>query len=204
MFVIKEIFSTLQGEGANAGRAAVFVRFAGCNLWSGREEDRQTGAGTCSRWCDTDFVGGTRYDGVGAVLAAIEKVAPANRLVVFTGGEPSLQLTRELLLAVEAVGYSVAIETNGTRQLPDSDAWVTVSPKAGTRLVVTRADEIKVVYPQPGLDPCSFDGMDFGHKFIQPMDGPERDANLRAAIAFCQEHPSWHLSLQTHKILGLP
>lgn len=211
-YAVKELFYTLQGEGAQAGRPAVFCRFSGCNLWSGREVDRATAH---CRFCDTDFVG---IDGVGggsypsAALLA-EAVAarwpaasgtPGERFVVCTGGEPLLQLDAALLTALHAQGFAVAIETNGTRAaLPGLD-WICVSPKAGTELLQRRGDELKLVYPQPGAEPERFAALDFRHFFVQPLDGPERERHTRAARDFCLLHPRWRLSLQLHKLLGMP
>lgn len=203
-YAVKEIFATLQGEGAQAGRAAVFLRFAGCNLWSGREEDRATAA---CRFCDTDFVGGTKYPDASALAGAVEAAWPAGadgRFVVVTGGEPGLQLDDPLVHALHERGFEVAVETNGTVPLPVGVDWVCVSPKAGTTLAVTVGHELKLVHPQPGLDPAAFEGMNFRHRYLQPMDGPDRDANTQAAVRYCLTHPRWRLSLQTHKLIGIP
>lgn len=208
-YAVKEIFKTLQGEGAQAGRPAVFCRFAGCNLWSGREADRA--AATC-RFCDTEFVG---TDGVGggrfATAAALaEAVAaawgaePARRYVVLTGGEPLLQVDQALLGALHLAGFACAVETNGTLPPPPGLDWICVSPKAAAPLALTAGDELKLVFPQQGLDPQSLVGLAFDHFFLQPMDGPDRAGNTRAAIAYCLAHPHWRLSLQTHKLLGIP
>lgn len=215
MYAVKELFLTLQGEGAHAGRAAVFVRFTGCNLWSGRAEDRGKGAGGCAAWCDTDFVGtdgdgGGRYDAAG--LAAAVSAAWGGRAggpyVVCTGGEPLLQLDDALLAALHAIGATVAIETNGTRAVPAGVDWVCVSPKAGAPLVVTTGDELKLVYPQPGtpadVDPAALAGLGFRHFFLQPRDGADRAATTAACVAYCRDHPPWRMSLQTHKLLGIP
>jgi 7-carboxy-7-deazaguanine synthase (Cx14CxxC type) len=209
MYSVKEIFYTLQGEGANAGTPAVFCRFAGCNLWSGREVDRATAS---CRFCDTDFVGidgegGGRYPTAEALARACRAACPPSAgamLVVLTGGEPMLQVDQDLVDALHAVGFRVAIETNGTLPVLESIDWICVSPKAGSELKQTQGDELKLVYPQDGLDPAQFLGLAFRHRFLQPMDGPERDANTRAAIAYCKAHPLWRLSLQTHKLLGIP
>ncbi|MFN8038252.1 MAG: 7-carboxy-7-deazaguanine synthase [Acidimicrobiales bacterium] len=216
-YLVKEVFATLQGEGAQTGRAAVFCRFTGCNLWSGREEHR---ADAVCRFCDTDFVGtdgpgGGRFatagelaDRVAAVWAAelggAGDAGEGRRFVVCTGGEPLLQLDDELVAALHDRGFTVAIETNGTRPVPAGVDWVCVSPKAGADLVVTTGDELKVVFPQPGAEPDRFDDLAFTHRFVQPMDGPDAAANLAAALAFCRRHPRWRLSLQTHKLLGIP
>ncbi|MDI4663755.1 7-carboxy-7-deazaguanine synthase [Xanthobacter autotrophicus] len=209
-YAVKEMFLTLQGEGAQAGRAAVFCRFAGCNLWSGREEDR---AGAQCRFCDTDFVGmdgegGGRFadaamlaDAIAATWGAAE---PDCRFVVFTGGEPLLQLDAALVDAVHARGFEIAVETNGTVEAPDGIDWICVSPKAGTDLKLTRGHELKLVYPQGGLDPEALAGLGFAHFFLQPMDGPDRLRNTEAAVAYCLSHPRWRLSLQTHKMIGIP
>lgn len=207
-YAVKEIFPTLQGEGAQAGRAAVFCRFAGCNLWSGREEDR---AGALCRFCDTDFVGtdgdgGGRFADAAALAQAIAAHWPAgdaHRFVVFTGGEPLLQLDPPLIAAIRALGFEIAVETNGTLAAPPGIDWITVSPKAGTTLIQQHGSELKCVYPQPGLDFAALAALDFGHFLIQPMDGPDRVAHTEAAIAFCLAHPRWRLSVQTHKVLGL-
>jgi 7-carboxy-7-deazaguanine synthase (Cx14CxxC type) len=208
-YAAKEIFLTLQGEGAQAGRAAVFCRFAGCNLWSGREADR---ASAVCRFCDTDFVGtdgagGGRFPCATALADAIAACwgpVPERRFVVFTGGEPLLQLDAALLDAVHARGFEAAVETNGTLPAPIELDWICVSPKAGAELVQRRGDELKLVYPQPGLDPASLTGLEFRHFLLQPMDGPDRVANTRAAVAYCLAHPGWRLSVQTHKMIGIP
>jgi 7-carboxy-7-deazaguanine synthase (Cx14CxxC type) len=217
-YSVKEIFLTLQGEGANAGRAAVFCRFAGCNLWSGLEKDRATAQ---CRFCDTDFVGtdgpgGGTFDTPDQLAKAIATHWPGNGrdnatnankprpLVVFTGGEPLLQLDEGLLGEVHGEGFEVAVETNGTRQAPAGVDWICVSPKAGATLAQTSGDELKLVYPQAGAEPEQFEELAFRHFFLQPMDGPERDANTQAAVRYCLEHPRWRLSLQTHKFLGIP
>jgi 7-carboxy-7-deazaguanine synthase len=208
-FVVKEIFKTLQGEGAQAGRAAVFCRFAGCNLWSGREEDRSTAV---CRFCDTDFVGTDGHGGGRFATAALlaEAVAQAwgkggeRRFVVFTGGEPLLQLDSELIDAVRARGFFTAIETNGTLQAPVGLDWVCVSPKAGTTIRQTTGQELKLVFPQAEALPEQFEGLDFQHFFLQPMDGPERARNTVLAVQYCLAHPQWRVSLQTHKLMGIP
>ena len=208
-YAVKEMFATLQGEGAQAGRASVFCRFAGCNLWSGREPDRADA--TC-RFCDTDFVGtdgtgGGRFDTAQALADAIAACwtgGAAHRYVVFTGGEPLLQLDPALLDAVRAHGFEVAIETNGTLQAPPGIDWICVSPKAGASLVQRTGAELKLVFPQPELDPDTVAGLPFRHFWLQPMDGPERAANTAAAVAYCLAHPRWRLSLQTHKMIGIP
>ncbi|MGH9343746.1 MAG: 7-carboxy-7-deazaguanine synthase [Terriglobia bacterium] len=207
-YKVKEIFYTLQGEGANAGRAAVFCRFAGCNLWSGREEDRADA--TCA-FCDTDFVG---TDGVGggtftstAELAqAIRKTWPdsGRAFAVVTGGEPLLQLDQSLIDELHQREIEVAVETNGTLEPPTGLDWVCVSPKAGAPLKLTRGDELKLVYPQEGAQPERFEHLDFRHFFLQPMDGLDRAANTKLALDYCMKHPQWRLSLQTHKVLGIP
>jgi 7-carboxy-7-deazaguanine synthase (Cx14CxxC type) len=210
-YAIKEIFYTLQGEGAQAGRAAVFCRFAGCNLWSGRESDR---AAAICRFCDTEFVGvdglgGGRFDSADALAAAIERAWPANsllgkRFVVCTGGEPLLQLDAELIAALHRHGFEIAVETNGTIPAPDGVNWICVSPKAGTELAQRSGDELKLVYPQQGVEVAEFELLAFRHFFLQPMDGPDLEANTKLALRYCLEHPQWRLSLQTHKILGIP
>jgi 7-carboxy-7-deazaguanine synthase len=208
-YSVKEIFYTLQGEGANTGRPAVFCRFAGCNLWSGREEDRED---AICRFCDTDFVGldgpgGGRFSSAEDLAAAVGHIWPDGvagpRFVVCTGGEPLLQLDAPLLQALHQEGFAVAIETNGTQPLFPGIDWVCVSPKAGAPLVLTSGDELKLVYPQEGAEPELYESLDFSHFYLQPMDGPNRDANTSAALGYCLAHPRWRLSLQTHKILGL-
>jgi len=207
-YAVKEIFYTLQGEGANAGRAAVFCRFSGCNLWSGREEDR---ADAVCRFCDTDFVGmdgtgGGRFARAEELADAVARAWPEGggpRFVVCTGGEPLLQLDVPLIDALHRVGFDVAVETNGTQPAPDGIDWLCVSPKAGAPLVQQRGDELKLVFPQPGAEPERFESLPFGEFFLQPMDGPDLEANTAAALAYCLQHPRWRLSLQTHKILGI-
>jgi 7-carboxy-7-deazaguanine synthase len=209
-YAVKELFYTIQGEGANFGRAAVFCRFAACNLWSGREQDRPTAV---CRFCDTDFVG-TDGDGGGLFCSAeslAEAVASAwpsttavgRRLVVCTGGEPLLQLDESLVAALHKAGFEVAIETNGTLPPPAGIDWICVSPKAGTNLLLKKGDELKLVFPQKGADPAQFEKLAFQHFFIQPMDGPERDSNTEQAKQFVLEHPQWRLSIQQHKQLGI-
>lgn len=208
-YAVKEIFLTLQGEGGQAGRPAVFCRFAGCNLWSGREQDRASAVCT---FCDTDFVGmdgpgGGRFADAEALAAAIEGAwtgGPNDRLVVCTGGEPLLQVDPALIAALHARGFSIALETNGTLAAPDGIDWICVSPKADAEVVQTRGQELKLVYPQAGVDPAAFEHLDFGRFLLQPMDGPDRVANTEKAIAYCLAHPRWRLSVQTHKYLGIP
>ncbi|MCR6629308.1 MAG: 7-carboxy-7-deazaguanine synthase [Magnetospirillum sp.] len=202
-YTVKELFYTLQGEGGQAGRPAVFLRFAGCNLWSGREADRTDAQ---CRFCDTDFVGGTRYADAGALAAAAAALWPGGGFpyVVCTGGEPSLQLDEALVDALHGQGFEVAVETNGTRPLPAGIDWVCVSPKAGTELAVTGGEELKLVWPQAGLDPEALAKLPFRHHFLQPLDGPGRAASTAACVEYCLTHPRWRLSLQTHKILGIP
>ena len=208
-YSVKEIFLTLQGEGGQAGRAAVFCRFAGCNLWSGREADR---AGAVCRFCDTDFVGtdgpgGGKFataEALAGAVAAAWRGPPQDRLVVLTGGEPLLQLDADAIAALHARGFEVAIETNGTLPVPAGVDWICVSPKGEAPLAQTSGQELKLVYPQEGLDPARFEGLDFERFSLQPMDGPDREAATRAAIAYCLDHPRWRLSLQTHKYLGIP
>jgi 7-carboxy-7-deazaguanine synthase len=207
-YAVKEIFLTLQGEGGQAGRAAVFCRFAGCNLWSGREQDR---AGAVCNFCDTDFVGmdgpgGGRFADAEALADAVEAAwrgGPDRRLVVLTGGEPLLQLDAALIAALHGRGFSLALETNGTIAAPDGVDWVCVSPKAQAPVVQTRGQELKLVYPQPGVDPARFEALAFERFLLQPMDGPALAANTQAAIAYCLAHPRWRLSVQTHKHLGI-
>jgi len=207
-YAVKEIFYTLQGEGALTGRPAVFCRFSGCNLWSGREEDRAEAVCT---FCDTDFVGidgsnGGRYRDAAALAEAVVAAWPegaGNQFVVCTGGEPLLQLDPPLVDALHARGFDIAIETNGTIPPPPGIDWVCVSPKAGAAVVVTAGDELKIVVPQEGLDPLDFAGLDFARFSVQPMDGPDRAGTTEWAIRFCLAHPQWQLSLQTHKITGV-
>lgn len=206
---VKEIFYTLQGEGAQSGRAAVFCRFSGCNLWSGNEKHRATAV---CRFCDTDFVGtdgagGGTFAGPNALAEAIAAAWPDPALgrpyVVCTGGEPLMQLDAALVEALHAFGFEVAVETNGTRPSVEGLDWVCVSPKAGTELVIESGNELKLVYPQTGAPPERFEDLDFEHFFVQPMDGPAREASLRAAIDYCLDHPNWRISLQTHKYMGI-
>ena len=210
MYAIKEIFHTLQGEGFHAGRPAVFCRFSGCNLWSGREEDRATAA--CN-FCDTDFVGvdggnGGKYPHAMVLAEKIESLWPSdqseNRFVVFTGGEPLLQLDTPLLDAMHARGFECAVETNGTLAAPDGLDWITVSPKGTQVVALQRADELKLVYPQTNAPPEHFAEFDAAHFYLQPMDGPRALQNTRDAVDYCKAHPHWRLSLQTHKYLGIP
>ncbi|MEY2435395.1 MAG: 7-carboxy-7-deazaguanine synthase [Acidimicrobiaceae bacterium] len=208
-YLVKEVFATLQGEGANAGRPAVFCRFAGCNLWSGREEHRATAV---CRFCDTDFVGtdgegGGRFASAHDLAAHVAATWPAgdeHRFVVCTGGEPLLQLDAALTGALHDRGFEVAIETNGTLLPPDGVDWVCVSPKAEAPLVLTAGDELKLIFPQDGADPVDYEHLAFDHFLLQPMDGPDVVANTQAAIAYCLAHPKWRLSVQTHKYLGIP
>ena len=206
---VKETFLTLQGEGINAGRAAVFCRFSGCNLWTGREEQR---ASAVCQFCDTDFVG---VDGEGGGtfrspsdladhVEARWQGGPDRRLVVFTGGEPLLQLESELLVQVRARGFEVAVETNGTQPVPVGVDWICMSPKAGAPVVATSGHELKFIYPQMGLQPEDVEDLEFTHFLLQPMDGVNRAANTTAAVQYCLTHPRWRLSLQTHKYLGIP
>lgn len=211
-YSIKEIFFTLQGEGRNTGRAAVFCRFAGCNLWTGHEKDR---ADAVCNFCDTDFVGtdgagGGRFESAAEVARVVASKWPAPRmarikpLVVCTGGEPLLQLDGELVAAFQQDGFEVAIETNGTRMPPPGVDWVCVSPKAGAELVLRSGDELKLIFPQENAEPELFAELDFKHFYLQPMDGPRREENTRQCVQYCLEHPQWKLSLQTHKMLGIP
>ncbi len=207
-YSVKEIFYTLQGEGANAGRPAVFCRFAGCNLWTGREEDR---AGAVCTFCDTDFVG-TDGDGGGkfrtADLLAGEIAShwgetPAHRFVVLTGGEPLLQVDTALIDALHARGFAIAVETNGTVEPPPGLDWICVSPKADAKVVITAGDELKLVFPQDGVDPERFTDLQFTHFYLQPMDNLLQATNQRLAMDYCLAHPQWKLGLQTHKMLGI-
>jgi 7-carboxy-7-deazaguanine synthase (Cx14CxxC type) len=210
-YAVKEIFYTLQGEGANTGRPAVFCRFAGCNLWTGREEDRATA--TCS-FCDTDFVGTEGPDGGKFGNSALLARAVADRwpawgspgahpLVVCTGGEPLLQVDSPLVDALHAAGFEIAVETNGTRLPPPGIDWICVSPKAGSELVLRCGNELKLVYPQPGAEPERFDSLAFDHFFLQPLDGANAADATRRALDYCLAHPQWRLSLQTQKLLGI-
>jgi 7-carboxy-7-deazaguanine synthase (Cx14CxxC type) len=211
-YSVKECFLTLQGEGGQTGRASVFLRFAGCNLWSGLERDR---ASAICRFCDTDFVGtngagGGRFPTPEALARHAASLwdeggaDPAHRHLVCTGGEPLLQLDPPLIAALKAEGFAIAVETNGTLSAPSGIDWVCVSPKANAPLVQTSGQELKLVYPQEGAEPERYAHLDFAQFFLQPMDGPDRAANTRAAIAYCLKHPKWRLSVQTHKVLGIP
>lgn len=207
-YAVKEISLTLQGEGGQSGRPAVFCRFAGCNLWSGREQDR---AAAVCRFCDTDFVGidgpgGGRFATASALAEAVEAAwrgGPEERLVVLTGGEPLLQLDGALIEALRERRFSLALETNGTIAAPPGIDWICVSPKADAALAQTSGQELKLVYPQPGVDPARFEDLAFERFALQPMDGADRAANTEAAIAYCLAHPRWRLSVQTHKYLGI-
>ena len=208
-YAAKEIFYTLQGEGANAGHPAVFCRFAGCNLWSGREEDRAT---ALCKFCDTDFVGtdgtaGGKYETAEALAAKIAAHWPStdvdNRFVVFTGGEPLLQLDEALIAALHAHDFMIAVETNGTIAPPEGIDWLCVSPKAGSQWIAREGDELKVVWPQSGWALADFEPAQFVNRYLQPMDGPDRARNTQICIAACLANPQLHLSLQTHKITGI-
>lgn len=209
VYKVKEVFYTLQGEGAHAGRAAVFCRFTGCNLWSGKEKDRQT---AICQFCDTDFWGtdglnGGRYTAVQLaekVISLWKNNGEGKPFVVCTGGEPLLQLDKKLTSAFHAVGLEVAVETNGTIAVPEGVDWVCVSPKANTEIVVSGGDELKLVYPQQGAEPEKYTHLDFRHFFLQPMDSIDKENNTRAAVEYCMNHPKWRLSLQTHKLLNIP
>jgi 7-carboxy-7-deazaguanine synthase (Cx14CxxC type) len=208
-YSIKEIFYTLQGEGAHAGRPAVFCRFAGCNLWTGRESDRATAV---CQFCDTDFVGtdgerGGKFSTPQALAQEIDSLWPqdhGHKYVVFTGGEPLLQLDEALIAAMHAAGFTIAIETNGTIEVPPGVDWICVSPKMGSTLVVTKGNEIKVVIPQKDQDLAAYEGLDFENFFVQPMDGPLAAFNTTLAVETCKRNPKWNLSLQTHKLLNIP
>lgn len=208
MYSVKEIFYTLQGEGAHAGRAAVFCRFAGCNLWSGREDDRATAV---CRFCDTDFVGtngvgGGQFEGAAGLADAIEAAwagGAADRYVVLTGGEPMLQVDAPFVAALHERGFQVAIETNGTLPVASAIDWVCVSPKGGSTLVQQTGDELKLVYPQAGVDPESFRSLKFQHWYLQPMDGADVKQNTDAAVDYIKAHPHWRLSVQSHKFIGI-
>ena len=211
-YAVKEIFFTLQGEGANTGRPAVFCRFAGCNLWMGHEADRAHA--TC-QFCDTDFVGvdgpgGGKFATAELLARAVAEKWPANvsararKLVVCTGGEPLLQMDDEIVTALHAQGFEIAVETNGTQAPPAGIDWICVSPKVGALLVLTSGNELKLVYPQIGGEPEQFAELDFEQFFLQPMDGPDRERNTELALTYCLSHPQWRLSIQTHKLLGIP
>jgi 7-carboxy-7-deazaguanine synthase len=210
-YSVKEIFYTLQGEGAQAGRPAVFCRFAGCNLWTGKERHR---AQAICQFCDTEFVGtdgegGGKFATASALAKAVAARWPSHdtsgrRFVVCTGGEPLLQLDEALIDALHAQGFEVAVETNGTQPAPRGIDWICVSPKAGAPLVLTAGNELKLVYPQPGAEPEVFERLRFERFFLQPMDGPSREEHTRLAVAFCKSHPQWRLSIQTHKLIGIP
>lgn len=210
-YSVKEIFYTLQGEGIQAGRAAVFCRFAGCNLWTGQEKDR---AQAICQFCDTDFIGtdgtlGGRYASADALADQIAAQWPEHgqgqgqRFCVLTGGEPLLQVDEALVIALHARGFEIAVETNGTQEAPAGLDWICVSPKAGAPLKLTRGSELKLVFPQPGAMPDQFIALDFDHFLLQPMDGPAQAANTKAAIDYIQAHPVWRLSVQTHKFTGI-
>jgi 7-carboxy-7-deazaguanine synthase len=210
-YAVKEIFFTLQGEGRQAGRPAVFCRFAGCNLWTGREQDRKNAV---CQFCDTDFVGtdgpgGGKFADAEQLADAIAATWPASdstgkRFVVCTGGEPTLQLDDAVIRALHARDFEIAVESNGTLPMPAGVDWICISPKAGTELAQTTGNELKLVFPQAGAEPERFAALDFEHFLLQPMDGPVRESNTRAALAYCLAHPRWSLSLQTHKFLGIP
>jgi 7-carboxy-7-deazaguanine synthase len=208
-YAVKEVFYTLQGEGMNAGRSAVFLRFSGCNLWSGRL-DRREGIGGCAKWCDTDFVGvdgtnGGKYE-TDALAERVDSLWPSSdgvKFVVCTGGEPLLQLDRALIDRLHARGFEIAIETNGTIPVPEGIDWICVSPKAGAELVVREGDELKLVYPQEELHPESLRGLRFKHFILQPLDGPSAMENKRKTLDYCLAHPSWRLGVQAHKVLGI-
>ncbi len=209
MYQVKEIFATLQGEGFHAGRAAVFCRFAGCNLWTGRERDRETAV---CRFCDTDFVGtdgpgGGKFDDAQALAAAIAaqwQAPEGQRFTVLTGGEPLLQVDAPLIAALHRYGFEIAVETNGTIEAPAGIDWLCVSPKAGAGVKQRAGDELKLVYPQEDCLPTTLGATDFKHYYLQPMDGPDWRKNVSAAVAYCAAHPRWRLSLQTHKLIGIP
>lgn len=209
-YSVKEIFYTLQGEGAQAGRPAVFCRFAGCNLWTGREQDR---ADAVCKFCDTDFVGtdgesGGKYSTSEHLADKIDSLWPASyaasKYVVFTGGEPLLQVDASLIDSMHRHGFEIAIETNGTISVPEGVDWICVSPKVGSELVVHKGNELKAVFPQSGQNLQDYEALKFAHFFVQPMDGPDKERNTRLAIEFCKRNPKWKLSLQTHKLLQIP
>jgi 7-carboxy-7-deazaguanine synthase len=207
-YAVKEMFYSLQGEGRHAGRPAVFCRFTGCNLWSGREQDRLTAA---CRFCDTDFVGvdgegGGRFRDTASLANSIEQMWGAGRderFVVLTGGEPLLQVNDELVTALHRLEFEIAVETNGSLRAPTEIDWITVSPKGAAPLLQDTGHELKLVFPQVDVDPADFENLEFRHFLLQPLDGLEREANTTAAIAYCLQHPRWRLSLQTHKFMGI-
>ena len=210
-YQVKEAFLSIQGEGLNAGRVSMFLRFAGCNLWSGREEDRGQGRGGCSQWCDTDFVGddgpmGGRYQSPADLASAIWGLWPpgeGDALVICTGGEPLLQLNAPLIDALHQAGFKVAVESNGTIPVPAGIDWTCISPKQGAPIVVTSGDELKLVYPQTGMQPADFEHLDFGAFILQPLDGPEVQENTQKVLQYCLQHPRWRVGIQVHKILNL-
>ena len=203
-YTVKEIYYTLQGEGANTGRPAVFLRFAGCNLWSGHEEDR---ASAICQFCDTDFVGGTKHSSASQLAEEVASQwfgnGTSKRFVVITGGEPLLQLDAPLIDALHNLGFEIAIETNGTLEAPPGIDWICMSPKAGAPIKQRTGHELKLVYPQQGITPTELERLKFKHFFLQPMDGPAVQQNTKLAADYCLEHPRWRLSLQTHKLLGI-
>lgn len=212
-YAVKETYFTLQGEGGQTGRAAVFLRFSGCNLWSGREAHRDQGPGGCARWCDTQFVGtdgpgGGRFATAQDLAQHVFDLWPGGGqpLVVCTGGEPLLQLDTALITALHGQGFEIAVESNGTIPAPAGIDWLTISPKAGSTLVQRQGQELKLVYPQAEAeaDPARFAQLPFAHFYLQPLDGPDQARNIERALAYCLAHPQWRLSLQTHKFIGLP
>jgi 7-carboxy-7-deazaguanine synthase len=212
-YSVKEIYYTLQGEGANAGRPAVFLRFSGCNLWSGLPEGRDKGPGACSRWCDTDFVGtngcnGGKFSSPSELVEVVRRLGPNDnaderKFVVLTGGEPLLQVDEPLINSLHAAGYAIAVETNGTVVPPSGVDWLTVSPKNNSILRVFEGQELKLVFPQVGMEPHQFEKMRFERFYLQPLDGPDRQANTEMAIEYCLSHSMWRLSVQTHKYIGI-
>jgi len=211
-YSVKEIHYTLQGEGIHAGRPAVFLRFAGCNLWSGREDDRRKGPGGCAAWCDTDFVGtdgpgGGRFQTPSSLAVAVRETWPpcqrSRPFVICTGGEPLLQLDEALTAELHAAGFEVAVETNGTKLPPRGVDWICVSPKAESELVLRAGHELKLIFPQEGADPTRFESLDFTHFLLQPRDDADKEESTTAALQYCLAHPQWRLSLQLHKLLGI-
>ncbi|WP_020401128.1 7-carboxy-7-deazaguanine synthase [Kordiimonas gwangyangensis] len=210
VYTVKEMFYTLQGEGANAGRPAVFCRFAGCNLWTGLERDR---AKAICQFCDTDFVGtdgegGGKFKTADDLAAAVKALWPFGAggvpLVVCTGGEPLLQLDDAAVKAFHDAGFEIAVESNGTVLPPEGIDWLCISPKIGSEMIITKGEELKLVYPQAGGDPVQFEHLEFDHFFLQPMDSPTQAENTAAAVDYCKAHPKWRLSVQTHKFVGIP
>jgi 7-carboxy-7-deazaguanine synthase len=206
MYKVKEIFTTIQGEGFNVGKAAVFLRFAGCNLWNGLESGRSIGAGSCSKWCDTDFVGGENFKSANSLVEIINSISENIRFIICTGGEPLLQLDKELSNCLRQNGYYVAIETNGSIKLDFNVNWICVAPKAGIDLKLTYGNELKLIYPQFGVDPQDYiqEYNRFDYYYLQPLDDQNKERNTVLAVEYVKKHPKWRLSLQTHKFINIP